>query len=367
MSASAKSLPDAVRTELLVACTAEGDRAREAWARWRAVVELDNADAVTQRLLPLLHRNLRAVGVPETADDMGRYHGHLRKAWVERRRLLAGVEPMLARFAAAGIGMVALKGLPLGERFYANPALRPAGDADVWVPRERATEAIEMLLAAGWRSAYGRTRERLFGEDRALRHGWEFYDTRGACLDLHWRALSLAGPPEWEGLLREYAEPFRVGGVQLTTLGATHHFYHVCLHGVTAGRAPTAHWAADAAMVWRSGAVDEALLVETARRHRTGRLLACAAGWVRERLGAGPAAETVAELAALPEASWAAAEFAALAEAEAGARKGYYRWTRFGRLRALDAEWRQGNAVAAYLRYLWLQSGVARRLGRRRG
>lgn len=361
------ALPDPTRADLLRACTAEGERATAAWARWRAAVDLDEADAPTQRLLPLLHHNLRAAGVRETADDMGRYRGHLRKSWVERRRLLAGVEPMLASFAAAGIDMVALKGLPLGERFYANAALRPVGDADVWVPRERAAEAIEMLLAAGWRPAYGRTRGRLLGEDRALRHGWEFYDARGACLDLHWRASSLAGPPEWEALLREYAEPFRVGGVELTTLGATHHFYHVCLHGVTAGRAPTAHWAADAAMVWRSGAVDEALLVETARRHGTGRLLACAAGWMRERLGAGPAAETEAELAALPEASWAAAEFAALAEADAGARKGYYRWTRFRRLRALDAEWRRGNAVAAFGRYLWWQSGVARRLGRRRG
>jgi hypothetical protein len=318
-------------------------------------------------LLPLLHHNLRAAGVADTADDMGRYRGHLRKSWVDRRRLLAGLEPLLARIAAAGIDMVAMKGLSLGERFYANAALRPVGDADVWVPRARAAETIGLLLAAGWRPAHGRERARLLGEDRALRHGWEFYDGHGACLDLHWRASSLAGPPEWEELLRKHREPFRVGAVALHTLGPTHQFYHVCLHGMTAGRAPVAHWAADAVMVWRAGAVDEALLVETARRHRTGRLLATATGWLRAHLGKGPPERTTAALAALPAAGWEATEFATLAEADAQARRRYYRWTRFRRLRALDVEWRRGNAVAAYLRYLRWQAAATRAWARRRG
>lgn len=360
-----RALPDAVGASLLRACLAEGEEAKAAWARWREATDFDRIGASTQRLLPLLHHNLRAAGVAEEEGDMGRYHGHRRKAWVERRRLFAGLEPMLAAFAAAGIEMVALKGLSLAANYYANPALRPTGDADLWVPRERTAEAVDLLLGAGWRTARGRTREQVLGEDRALRHGWEFYDARGACIDLHWRASSLAAPPEWEALLRERAEPWRVGGVELRTLGATHHFYHVCLHAVTAGRAPTLHWAADAVIVWRTGRVDEALLLETARLHRTGRLLATALEWLREKLGEGPGADTRARLAALPAESWTKQEWTALATAEPRAWLRYHRWGKFWRMRKLDTEWRGGSAVAAYWRYLqWLLAG--RRARRRR-
>lgn len=359
----AKAFPDAAGLDLLTACLADGERARAAWKRWRGASAFDKIGLATQRMLPLLHHNLRLAGVAADEVDMGRYHGHRRKAWVERRRLWAGLEPVLAEFAAAGIEMVALKGLALAARYYPNPALRPTGDADVWVPRERATEAIDRLLAAGWRPAHGRGRERLIGEDRVLRHGWEFYDARGACIDLHWRVSSLPGPPEWEAMLREQAEPWEVGGVTLKTLGATHHFYHVCLHGVTAGRAPTVHWVADAVTIWRTGKVDEAKLIETARRHRTGHLLATATGWLRATMGEGPVETAVDRLATLPTLVGADLEWAALVAAEPGARRRYQRWGRFLRMRKLDTEWRRGNVVAAYLRYLaWLASA---RRGRR--
>lgn len=357
-TASLRVLPDPAQTQLLVACTAAGARAVAAWHQWRAAVDFDAVDRATLRVVPLLYHNLRRAGVAEATADMGRYHGCLRKAWVERRRLLAGVEPMLARFVSAGIPLIGLKGLVLGDRYYPNGALRPAGDADVWVPRNRAAEAIDRLLAAGWRPAHGRPHRQLIEEDLSMRHGWEFYGPADACVDLHWRASSLAAPPEWDALLRSQAREFRLGGVEMMTLSATHHFYHVVLHGVTAGRAPTVHWAADAMMILAQGEVDEALLVETARLHRTGRLLACGLAWLRDQLAAPLSEAVLAQLADLPEAAWAQTEFAALVGDDAAARARYYQWARFRRWRALDVEWRAGSGPGAYGRYLRKKAGA---------
>lgn len=353
-----RSLPDATRQILLEACLAKGPAAVTAWQTWQATVNFDDIDHPSQRLMPLLHHNLRLAGVPEEATDMGRYHGIQRKAWYENRRLAAELAGMLARLTAAGIETVVLKGLALEQLYYPSGGLRPIGDGDVWIARDQTMAAVDLLLEAGWRPAHGCTREQLLRFERPLRHGWEFYGPGGAGLDLHWQPASVAGPPELERLLRLHARPLSIHNFITKTLCATHLFYHVCLLGVIGGRSPAAHWVADAMMVLRgTEPVSWELFGETVRLHRTSRLMKTVLGFLRARFGAPIPEAAITELETATEAPWEALEFAALAQADERARSAYFWRHRFSRWRALQPEWREPSWPVAWWRYTRLRLG----------
>lgn len=61
------------------------------------------------------------------------------------------VEDVERRFAAAGIGMVLLKGAATGDWAYRDPSMRPMTDVDVWVAPSSMDAASVCLLEAGYR------------------------------------------------------------------------------------------------------------------------------------------------------------------------------------------------------------------------
>ena len=117
------ALPTHAQRLLLKACLLEGAPAVCAWEEWSETVALDDVDAASQRLIPLLARNLRAAGISH--PDVGRMRGIHRYWWSRNQVLLRKLPAVLGLLRAEGIEPLVLKGVPLALGYYEDAGLRP--------------------------------------------------------------------------------------------------------------------------------------------------------------------------------------------------------------------------------------------------
>src|SRR5690554_5979270 len=83
--------------ELLVrAATGEGERARAAWQQWISNVDLAKLDAGSQRILPLLYRNLQRLGIK--APEMEVMGQKYRRTWAFNQVAMLHLEELLETF-----------------------------------------------------------------------------------------------------------------------------------------------------------------------------------------------------------------------------------------------------------------------------
>jgi hypothetical protein len=231
--------PSASERLLLVVALGPRESVMGAWKEW-TVLARASAEPLDAHLLPLASRTIRS------EDRMGaRVTATLRESWLATERLLAEAEPVLARFDAEGIPVLALKGLALGLRYYGGTGPRPLTDLDLLVPAERFADARHALATLGWTAALPEPPERL----QRFFHGHPFTCGPRGQIDLHrhvvWQACSPgADAPFWEG-----SEPFEVAGHPLRCLCPADELFHAVVHGVRWYRKPAVRWIADACLV----------------------------------------------------------------------------------------------------------------------
>ncbi|HEX9829654.1 MAG TPA: nucleotidyltransferase family protein, partial [Bacteroidota bacterium] len=188
----AEWLPTLTQELLLKAVLADGSKAFELWNQWKSRIELDNADAGSQRLLPHLYRKLKEQG---SADpDLEKYKGVYRFFWYKNQMLFNVGTDMLAKFHERGIKTMILKGADLATRYYKDIGLRPMNDIDILVETERAQEALEIIQRAGF-VPDERIRLRYTPAIIPLLHGFAFVNSRNHGIDLHWHVLPEACQP----------------------------------------------------------------------------------------------------------------------------------------------------------------------------
>jgi hypothetical protein len=152
--------------------------------QWPLILE----HAYSHQVYPLLYRSLRDLGfpgVPETAQ--AELKGlHLANAF--RNQLLAEELARLLRLLGeAGIRVVPLKGVALAQSLYGDAAARVCVDIDILVPPANVDQAIDLILASGYRTESSDP----FFSTLTLRHG-RHYDVvregRGISLllEVHW-------------------------------------------------------------------------------------------------------------------------------------------------------------------------------------
>jgi hypothetical protein len=279
------------RQELLLkAALCDGESARNAYAVWCALTELDAPDAGTFRLLPLLFRNLKPLAVKD--DRQAMLHGIYRRSWAKNQLLFREVGAALVQLAAAGISTLIVKGAALSVAYYRDLGARPMSDADVLVPVAQAQQAAALLVAAGWTSKEtpleGQRAERLLQRLGVtvrprevaqcssvfvgVRHGHSFEKPGLAEIDLHWRlderVRAAADGERDDAALWQRAVPITIAGVKTRTLEPTDQLLQVIAHGVRWNVVPPWRWVADAAMILRQpdAPIDWSRLVEDAVR-----------------------------------------------------------------------------------------------------
>ena len=78
---------------MLRAAILPGQSGLEAWDKWVACADIDHLDLGSFRLIPLLYRNLRRLGVEH--ELLGRFRGIHRRAWYENQMALQRLSGLL--------------------------------------------------------------------------------------------------------------------------------------------------------------------------------------------------------------------------------------------------------------------------------
>jgi GT2 family glycosyltransferase len=294
--------PDTLAEGVLRTAVLAPEAAADEWAAVRPQLVLDDLwDPEVQRLLPLVHANLRDAGVDD--PDLPRLMGLWRRTWYENQLALHRVRPALEELRSAGIPVLFLKGAPLALQHYGDLGLRPMADIDVLVPWDDAPRALDRLASAGWVDLGGRSRAQLFRRY----HGSGLVHPDGGQLDLHWH---LGTPLLLPGDERASSDDFWTAGVPFVvpahgidalTLCPTDMLLHVIAHGLWAGSASTVRWVADARVVIGAGdSIEWSRLVHQATRRRIAPLVGDALRYLVEVVDAPVPAAVITELRTSP-------------------------------------------------------------------
>ena len=133
-------------------------------------------------------------------------------------------------------------------RYYdGNPALRPMNDFDVLVPRERAVDAISVLVDHGWRSAL--PQPELLPE---AYHSAGFSSRDGLDFDLHWHVVPAQRRSRGPRGRVDGGSAGRRGEATSLALGAEDLLVVVCAHAAQWSPIASVRWVADALAILRA-------------------------------------------------------------------------------------------------------------------
>ncbi len=193
--------------------------------------------SIQHGVAPLLFRGLvlKRSGGPEipippaVAHDLQELY---RCSEARNQRIFEASAKVFDQFASRGIDALVLKEFSLVYGTYAEPALRPMGDADILIPREQYAAARECLEELGF--------DPLLGADKltlkyALGHGFR-RERDNFWIDLQWDILQR----EWSltpglqrfdiGQMWAAARPMSFMGTAVWKPCPEHNLYHLCLH-----------------------------------------------------------------------------------------------------------------------------------------
>ncbi|MEM6705646.1 MAG: nucleotidyltransferase family protein [Acidobacteriota bacterium] len=257
--------PTSPQRLLLRAALGEGDAVERAWQQWRAEIDFDDIDYASQRLVPLVRRNLIDHGVNDPL--LHRMKGLHRFFWSKNQLRFRMLSTVAQAFAREEIPLMALKGVPLALVYYADAGLRPMSDFDLLVPFADADRAVALLLAEGWLQDEPGSIYRSAGVvDTEARHGACFRKDDQEC-DLHWHLLYDGWWPEADAGLWERSVPLEVHQQQLRAPSPADMIFHLLVHGATYNELPPFRWFADLAILLRQEdlPIDWSVLEERAR------------------------------------------------------------------------------------------------------
>ncbi len=270
MTAQPAWLPGITQQLLLDACLLDDDRGRSAFAKWRALVDVDRLDSGSFRLLPLLYRRMSALGIED--PSRGLFKGTYRRTWYSNKLAIPEAARIIAGLSSSGVPAIALKGIALTLEHYRDAGVRSMGDVDIAVPRPLARRAVEILVRLGWtaettpltgaritgspgvaRWTVGPRPTRDFDDDYFdTRHAHGFASAGGLQVDLHWFLLQGNSEPGIDDSAWENARPLAVAGVGALSLAPADHLLLLLAHGARWNPIPPVRWVADAVTLIRA-------------------------------------------------------------------------------------------------------------------
>lgn len=227
---------------LLQAVILEEEKALNAWKEWTTLVDFDNIDYGSQRLIPLLYSNLSKLEIHDPI--MKRYKGIYRKFWAKNHLLFHSAEPVLATLQEAGIETLLFKGSGLILTHNFDIALRPMDDIDLLVHPEDVEKAVKIIEQLGWQSKS----ETAINVNPTTKDV-SFRNSSGQFLDLHLHSLSAV---KWGKHEMEYwsrALPSILNGLPVKVMGYTDQLIHTIVHGLYWNQIPPIRWIVDAAIL----------------------------------------------------------------------------------------------------------------------
>lgn len=237
--------PTSQQEMLLRAALMEGPDAIKSWEAWRNCSDLNSIDFSSARLLPLLSSNLRAQGINDPLiDKFAQIH---RSIWGKNQLLFYRIADLIKELYRNSVQTMLLKGTAVSTVYYADLGLREMCDADLLVPTAQAAQALQIVLAQGWRSnLYGLDIPACFfnAQNGINMRNPELYE-----LDLHWHVLHECCEIDADDDFWREAISVDFHGVPTLALNPADQLLHTCVHGVNWMMSPELRWIADAMMI----------------------------------------------------------------------------------------------------------------------
>lgn len=275
--------PSASQALLLRAALLKGPEALLAWREWAADHQVEEVDAGSASLLPLVYRNLVEVG--GSALLPARLKGIYRHRWSHNQCLFRDLAAILERLGSAGIPVLVLQGGALASVWYADKGTRAIGRLAIAVPGPAARRALELLAEAGWQGGTDPSPGGDYGPlPKSLAHPEQ------AGIDLHFHLFPACGRREIDNALWAATLPMAPGQQDGgRVLNATDALLMACVQGpgfMGPEHAPRLLWVADAATLIRQApdGIDWDRLAHLATACRVRPLLLPCLGYLAETL-----------------------------------------------------------------------------------
>lgn len=260
-----EQLPNQAESLLLQACLSDGDKAMEAWRAWQETTPFDDIDLGCRRLLPLLHDNLRRLGVDDPI--LSKYEGLKKLHWFQNRLLMFQLEAILKTFSENKIRPLLIKGCALNAQDLFPPGLRPMTDMDIAVRADQALEAVKLVEQLGWQAKSGQDRSYNESDVRFTNHG-KFEKDLGLVLELHWETASQFYRGEPSNTSWSNATPIHHAGQPCCVLAPADHLLLILAHGGYKNNISPIRWVTDAIAILNAHVVDWDYFVAQAKQHR---------------------------------------------------------------------------------------------------
>jgi len=263
---------------LLTACLGEGDVADTALVEWHAVVDLDDLDDTSFRLLPLLAHNLQAYDISMS----GKIAGVARQAWVRNQLIVNRTAELLAMLQAAGVEAGADSDLSLAMTVYPVVGARHLGRVALVATAIGA--ATTVLMAEGWTvrrtDRHGRTELSSDHEPYLL------------LLPHH-----LAAHPQLDSSVAAGGRTIATETHAISVLEPTTATFVTMLRGLRPHRRLDLGWVADAILTMRREELDWPRFEELADAAQQGLRTSAALTWLRAEFAAQVPEDGIARLA----------------------------------------------------------------------
>ena len=227
---------------LLKAALLTGEESIHSWEKWIASVDIDSIDWGSQRLLPLLYKNLQSQGVSHKEFD--KFKGVYRQAWYRNQMVLYDMAEVIGKLHQAGIRTLLLKGAAMIIIYYKDPGLRPMGDFDLLIPSRDLIQVINFINE-------NEVMQPLFGADQLsdyhisnTKH-YQYLSHAGVKVELHHHILFETNDPDADQDFWAGAMPIKIGDVPTLALHPADQLLHTCIHGLPWNITPPLRWVAD--------------------------------------------------------------------------------------------------------------------------
>jgi hypothetical protein len=231
-------------------------------ATWRQLMR----SVEQQRLVGFLEAVIREGALPATEEQAAEVaEAHLR--WCAgvlqlERRLLE----LADLFATEGFEWLILKGPAVAHLDYPAPELRSFGDLDLLFRPRDLDRVVETFAAIGYRRQTEQARP---GFEQRFGKGTTLTGPDGSELDLHCNLVfgTFGLLIDLDELFRS-AVRFRLGGTELSALGAETRLLHACYHAALGDPRPRFSSTRDVAQMFARGDRDEDRLLHLVRQWR---------------------------------------------------------------------------------------------------
>lgn len=215
------------------------------WTQWKEFHNLDkpnkdtlfnNLDNESQRILPLVYRNL------EYSKDnlLPQLKETYLETWLRNQIHLQKAQRVIKACKAESIETILLKGLPVSLYYYRDVGVRPMGDVDLLIPFHQIPQAVKVLNTLNYLP------DPVEYKYRHLIHAMHCVEKNGVDIDIHWQAFffqnakanSIQDNPK-------NSIPIEVLDTETRMLSNSLNLFHTIIHG-TMGGIPTLRWIPDA-------------------------------------------------------------------------------------------------------------------------